>query len=196
MKSTHNTARAYGKSAIAMLCMVTGTAVLMAACTTAKPPAKEYSQDRLVDSMRVPEGNVVVLETTGVGVLNYECRRSATNPSAVAWALVSPKADLIDRAGKTVGSYSGPPALWTHTDGSTVVGTQLAVAPSLGGNNIDQQLSKGIAGMSVGAMQDVTYIQRINTKGGTGFSKACEAVDVGDKLTLPYQADYIFWKAM
>ena len=52
MKSTHNTARAYGKSAIAMVCMVTGTAVLMAACTTAKPPAKEYSQDRLVDSMR------------------------------------------------------------------------------------------------------------------------------------------------
>lgn len=196
MKSTHNTAKAYGKSAIALLCMATGTAFLMAACSTAKPPAKEYSQDRLVDSMRVPEGNVVVLETTGVGVLNYECRRSATNPRAVAWALVSPKADLIDRSGKTVGSYSGPPALWTHTDGSTVVGTQLAVAPSLGGNNIDQQLSKGIAGKSTGAMQDVTYIQRINTKGGTGFSKACEEVDVGDKLTLPYQADYIFWKAM
>ena len=42
----------------------------------------------------------------------------------------------------------------------------------------------------------VTYIQRINTKGGQDLSKACGPADVGDKLTLPYQADYIFWKAM
>ena len=196
MKSTHNTVRAYGKSAIAMLCMVTGTAVMMAACSSVKPPAKEYSQDRLVESIRVPAGNVVVLETTAVGVLNYECRRNAANAGPLAWVLVSPKADLIDRTGKTVGSYSGPPALWTHADGSTVVGSQLAVAPALGGTNIAYQLSKGVAGKDAGAMQDVTYIQRINTKGGADFSKACGEADVGDKLTLPYQADYIFWKAM
>ena len=41
MKSTDNTVRAYGKSAIAALVMVTGTALIMAACSTAKPPAKE-----------------------------------------------------------------------------------------------------------------------------------------------------------
>ena len=50
--------------------------------------------------------------------------------------------------------------------------------------------------MNAGAMQNVTYIQRINTKGGQDLSKACGPADVGDKLTLPYQADYIFWKAM
>ena len=194
MKTTHSTARAYGKSVLSVLCMTTGTAVLMAACSTAKPPAKEYSQDRLVESIRVPAGHVVVLETTAVGVLNYECRRNSANTGPAAWMLASPKADLIDRTGKTVGNYSGPPALWTHMDGSTVVGSQLAVAPALGATNLPNQLSKGVAGKNAGAMLDVAYIQRINTKGGLDFSKSCGDADIGDKLTLPYQADYIFWK--
>ena len=194
MKSTHNTARAYGKGAIAMLCMATGTAVLMAACSTVKPPAKEFSQDRLAESIRVPAGHVVVLETTAVGVLNYECRRNPASTGPASWTLASPKADLIDRTGKTVGNYSGPPALWTHMDGSTVVGSQLAVSPALGATNLSNQLSKGVAGKNVGAMQDVAYSQRINTKGGLDFSKACGEADVGDKTALPYQADYIFWK--
>ena len=116
MKSTHNTVRAYGKSAIATLGLVTSTALLMAACSSVKPPAKEYSQDRLVESIRVPAGHVVALETTGVGVLNYECRTNVAGTGQIGWTLVSPKADLIDRTGKTVGTYSGPPATWTHID--------------------------------------------------------------------------------
>lgn len=195
-KTTHNTARAYGKTAIATLVMVTGTAVMMAACTTAKPVAKEYSQDRLEASIRVPAGHVVALETTGVGVLNYECRENVAASGQRGWSLVTPKADLVDRTGKTVGTYSGPPALWTHMDGSSVTGTQAAIAPVVGSNNIAMQLSTGMPGTAAGAMQNITYIQRINTKGGQDITKACGPADIGDKLTLPYQADYIFWKAM
>ncbi len=196
MKSTHNTALAYGKSALTTLAMVAGTAVMMAACSSVKPPAKEYSQDRLVESIRVPAGNMVVLETTGVGVLNYECRANVAGTGAIGWTLVSPKADLIDRTGKSVGTYSGPPATWTHIDGSSVVGTQVALSPVVGSNNIAVQLSKGTPGMNAGVLQNITYIQRINTKGGQDLSKACAQADIGDKLTLPYQADYVFWKAM
>ncbi len=196
MKSTHNTAKAYGKSALATLAMVAGTAVMMAACSSVKPPAKEYSQDRLVESIRVPAGNVVVLETTGVGVLNYECRANVAATGAIGWALATPKADLIDRTGKNIGNYGGPPATWTHMDGSTVVGTQIALSPVLGSNNIATQLSKGTSGMNAGVLQNISYIQRINTKGGQDISKPCTQADIGDKVTLPYQADYIFWKAM
>ena len=196
MKSTHYTVRAYGKSAIATLGLVTGTALIMAACSTVKPPAKEYSQDRLVESIRVPAGHVVVLETTGVGVLNYECRANVAATGQTGWTLVSPKADLIDRTGKTVGTYGGPPATWTHIDGSSVVGTQVAIDPVLGSNNIAIQLSKGASTMTSGALQNISYIQRVNTKGGQDLSKACGQADIGDKLTLPYQADYIFWKPM
>jgi len=196
MKSTHNTARAYGKSALSTLAMITGTAVMMAACSSVKPPAKEYSQDNLVEAIRVPAGNEVVLETTGVGVLNYECRANVAATGTIGWSLASPKADLIDRTGKTVGSYGGPPATWTHMDGSTVVGTQVVLSPVMGSNNIALQLSKGTPGMGAGVLQNVSYIQRINTKGGQDISMPCTQTEIGKKITLPYQADYIFWKAM
>ena len=68
-------------------------------------------------------------------------------------------------------------------DGSTVVGSQLAVAQALGCTDIANQLSKGVAGMSASTMQDESYIQRINTKGGADCSKACDDADIGDKLT-------------
>ena len=196
MKSTHNTARAYGKSVLSTLAIITGTAVMMAACSSVKPPAKEYSQDNLVEAIRVPAGNEVVLETTGVGVLNYECRANVAATGTIGWALASPKADLIDRTGKTVGSYGGPPATWTHMDGSTVVGTQVVLSPVMGSNNIALQLSKGTPGMGAGVLQNVSYIQRINTKGGQDISMPCTQTEIGKKITLPYQADYIFWKAM
>ena len=195
MKSTHNTAIADSKGAASVLAMALGTAVIMAACSTAKPAAKEFNQDKVADTVRVPPGNVVALETTGVGVLNYECRKNVAATGENGWALMVPKADLIDRTGKTVGTYGGPPATWTHMDGSVVVGTQIALAPSTGGNNIPTQLSKGTPGAMAGTMQNITFIQRLNTKGGQDISKACGAADIGDKVTSPYQADYIFWKA-
>lgn len=196
MKTTHNTLFAYGKSALATLGLVTGTALLMAACSSAAKPPKEYSQDMLPASVQVPAGNTVLLETTAVGVLNYECKANVPTAGTIGWVLVSPKADLLDRTGKTVASYSGPPATWTHADGSSVVGAQLAIAPVVGATNLPLQLSKGTPGAAPGAMQVVTYVQRIKTKGGQDFSKACTQADIGDKLTLPYQADYVFWKAV
>ena len=196
MKTTHTTAKAHGKNALTTFAIVAGTALTMAACSSVKPPAKEYNQDRLVESIRVPAGNVVVLETTGVGVLNYECRANVAATGTIGWALATPKADLIDRTGKTVGTYSGPPATWMHADGSSVVGTQVAISPVVGSNNIALQLSKGTSSLTGGALRNISYIQRINTKGGQDISKPCTQVEIGNKLTLPYQADYIFWKAM
>lgn len=193
MKTTHNTLLAYGKSAAVTLAVVTGAVGLLAACATVKPPPKEYSQVMLDPQIQVPEGNVVALETTATGLLTYECKATAAN--ATGWVLVTPQADLLDRTGKLVVKYSGPPATWSHVDGSRVVGTQIALAPRIGETNIANQLSKGTPDAAPGILQNVTYIQRIKTKGGQDLSKACNQVDIGDKLTRPYQADYIFWKA-
>jgi len=196
MHNTNNTMRGYGKSALTTLVMVIGTSAMLAACSTVKPPPKQYSQETLPEAIRVPAGHEVVLETTAVGVLNYECKANAANAGAIGWMLASPKADLLDRNGKTVVSYSGPPATWTHMDGSSVVGTQVAIAPVVGSNNLPLQLAKAAPGAVAGAMKNVSFIQRVKTKGGQEFTKACSQADLGDKLTLPYQADYIFWKAL
>jgi hypothetical protein len=196
MKTTRNTVRAYGKSALSTLVMVTGTALVMAACSTVATPPKAYSQDLLPENIRVPADHQVVLETTAVGVLNYECKANVPTAGTIGWVLTSPKADLLDRTGKNIASYTGPPATWRHADGSAVIGSQIAIAPQLGGTNIPLQLSSGRGMAGPGVLQNVAYIQRIKTKGGQDFSKACTQADIGDKLTLPYQADYIFWKAV
>ena len=195
MKINRNTLFAFSKSTAVTLAVVTGAATLMAACSGVKPPPKEYAQERLDDQIQVQAGNVVALETTATGLLNYECKTNANAAGTIGWVLVSPQAELVDRTGKQVAKYSGPPATWTHMDGSSVVGQQIAVAPRPGATNLAYQLSKGTPGAAPGVLQNITYIQRVKTKGGQDLSKACAQSNLGDKLTLPYQADYIFWKA-
>ena len=195
MKINRNTLFAFSKSTAVTLAVVTGTVTLMAACSGVKPPPKEYAQERLDDQIQVQAGNVVALETTATGLLNYECKTNANAAGTIGWVLVSPQAELVDRTGKQVAKYSGPPATWTHMDGSSVVGQQIAVAPRPGATNLAYQLSKGTPGAAPGVLQNITYIQRVKTKGGQDLSKACAQSNLGDKLTLPYQADYIFWKA-
>ena len=49
--------------------------------------------------------------------------------------------------------------------------------------------------MGAGSMTGVTYIQRVNTKGGVAPTDACTAAMAGMKTTVPYQADYVFYKS-
>ena len=49
--------------------------------------------------------------------------------------------------------------------------------------------------MGMGAMQGVTYIQRVATQGGVAPAAACTAAGVGQKQVVQYEADYIFWRA-
>jgi hypothetical protein len=79
-------------------------------------------------------------------------------------------------------------------DGSKITGTQLAVAPG-GSGNIPLQLVKANPAMGMGAMQGVTYIQRVATMGGVAPAMACGAGNMGAKQIVQYRADYIFYKA-
>ena len=45
----------------------------------------------------------------------------------------------------------------------------------------------------MGAMQGVTYIQRLNTRGGVAPAAACAAANIGAKQQVAYQADYVFY---
>ena len=47
-----------------------------------------------------------------------------------------------------------------------------------------------------GILDATTYIQRLNTKGGTQPPTAeCKAQTAGKVKEVPYQADYVFFKA-
>ncbi|MDI1274167.1 DUF3455 domain-containing protein, partial [Polaromonas sp.] len=80
-------------------------------------------------------------------------------------------------------------------DGSKLTATQLAVAPNMAGS-IPLQLVKGNPAMGNGAMQGVTYIQRVATMGGVAPATPCAAGNLGARQVVKYQADYIFYKAM
>ena len=154
-----------------------------------------YSQASLPATVQVPAGHKVVMETVGAGDITYECRAKKDMASEFEWVFVGPDAKLMDRKGTQVGRYFGPPATWENMDGSKITGTQVAVAPA-GMGNIPSQLVKANPAMGMGAMQGVSYIQRVATQGGVAPAAACAAGNLGQKQVVKYQADYIFWRAV
>ena len=152
------------------------------------------SQAGLPDAIRVPVGHRVAMETVGVGEVSYECRASRDRPGQFEWVFVGPDATLSTRDGQRVGRYHGPPATWESLDGSRVTGVQLAVAPA-GEGHLPLQLVKANPAQGQGAMQGVSYIQRLATRGGVAPAAACSADSAGHKAVLRYQADYVFWRA-
>jgi len=174
------------------LLLAAASTVLLGACSTM--PASTYSQASLPAPVQVPAGHQVAMESVATGELTYECRDKAAMPGTTEWAFVGPKATLADRAGKPAGTYYGPPATWEAKDGSKVSGTQVAVAPS-GPGNIPYQLVKANPVMGSGAMQGVSYIQRVALNGGAAPATGCTPETKGQRTVVPYQGDYIFWKA-
>ena len=152
-----------------------------------------YSQEGLPAPVQVPPGNAVVLESVGTGQITYECR-AKKDGAGFEWVFVGPDAKLTDRQGKQIGRYYGPPATWESSDGSKLTGVQVAVAPA-GAGSIPLQLVKANPATGVGAMQGVTFIQRVATKNGVAPPTTCDTAAAGKKEIVSYQADYIFYKA-
>ncbi|PXW99571.1 uncharacterized protein DUF3455 [Sphaerotilus hippei] len=181
------------------LALCASTALVLAACSnlpmgTMPPQAMTpFSQDSLPETVKVPAGHRVAMETVGVGEITYECRVKAGMGDSFEWVFVGPEAALKERSGRTVGRYFGPPATWQSMDGSKVTATQLAVAPA-GSGNIPLQLVKANPATGSGAMTGVSHIQRVATRGGVAPAAPCTSSSLGQKQVVSYQADYIFWK--
>jgi hypothetical protein len=58
----------------------------------------------------------------------------------------------------------------------------------------DNRSEQGLAGGKV--MTKTTYIQRLNTNGGSAPTSGCAVpTDVGKQMLVPYSADYYFFRA-
>lgn len=147
----------------------------------------------LPEPVRVPAGQEMSLWSTGIGDITYACREKADQPGSYAWAFVAPVATLFDKDRKAIGKYHGGPT-WEAADGSKVTGKQVGMA-SGGDGNIALQLVQAAPAEGMGAMQGVSYIQRLNTKGGVAPSATCDKASVGSEQTVRYQADYVFYRA-
>lgn len=179
--------------AAGLLALITA-ASLMTGCASRGMPPRAQVQEQLDAQIQVPPGHVVALETTAVGLMRYECRLQTASASP-GWELASVHAELMERSGSPIVQYTAPPPTWTHMDGSSVTGDLLALAPRPGTTNLPYQLSRAMPAETRGALHAITYIQRIQTKGGQGMAQPCTPERAGETLILPYQADYVFWKA-
>ncbi len=167
-----------------------GAAAALSACSTA-PMTAAVDNAALPEPVRVPAGQKVRLMTTGVGEITYECREKANAAGQFEWAFVAPVATLYGPGRRSLGKYYAGPT-WESSDGSKITGKQVAIAPAKPGS-IPMQLVKADPAMGAGAMNGVSYIQRVNTKGGVAPAMACDAAGKGKRQQVAYEADYVFY---
>ncbi len=173
------------------LVLIGAVAVLSACASSPSMMMKPVDNAALPEAVRVPAGAKQTMATTGVGEITYECREKANMAGAHEWVFVAPVATLYAADRKVVGKYYAGPT-WEAADGSRVTGKQLAVAPAKPGS-IPLQLVKAEPAMGQGAMQGVSYIQRLNTQGGVAPAMACDASSKGRRQQVAYEADYVFY---
>lgn len=165
-------------------------AVGLAACGAMPAATPMVDNMSLPEAVRVPAGHNLRMVTVGKGEITYECR-AGKDGAAAAWAFVAPVATLSDPSGKVVGKYYAGPT-WESADGSKLTGKQVAVAPATPGS-IPLQLVKAEPAMGTGALQGVSYIQRLKTVGGVAPAEPCNASKLGARQQVAYQADYAFY---
>jgi len=193
----------------ALLAAVGMTAAVLSACKSMPmtPMMMKVDNAALPEPVRVPAGQKVVMTTSGVGEITYECREKKDMAGQHEWAFVGPVATLYGADRKAVGKYYAGPT-WEANDGSKVTGKQVAVSPAAAGN-IPLQLVKAEPAMAAttaatmtqtavataggGAMTGISYIQRLNTKGGVAPAMACDATSKGKRQQVAYEADYVFY---
>jgi hypothetical protein len=139
------------------------------------------------EEVQVPAGHKVLFHAYAEGVQIYRW-------DGTTWVFVAPEAVLYaDGApgnGVVATHYAGP--TWESNSGSTVVGAVDVRCP-VGPDAIPWLRLKAAAHDGPGIFDRVTYIQRINTAGGTAPTEPGDFP--GDEAHVPYTADYYFYRA-
>jgi hypothetical protein len=174
--------------------LATSGSTASAASGTHQAPRTESMQqgvlsDRGADpvppGLKPPAGNVLTAQFTGRGVQVYQC-------TAGAWVFVEPAANLVGHGPgrsrmQTAVHYKGP--TWeSTTDGSLVQGTTVVSSPVPG--SIPQLLLKASANRGAGIFGQVTFIDRLDTRGGAAPAGSCTS---GQTTGVPYTAQYLFY---
>lgn len=132
-------------------------------------------------------GQALVANVHAEGAQVYECKADAGGK--LAWQFREPIATLmID--GKTVGRhYAGPN--WEMADGSAIVAKVAGRAPGATGEDIPLLKLEVTEQRGRGQLSGVTTVQRLGTKGGVAEG-SCNRT--GAFLSVPYSADYVFYR--
>jgi hypothetical protein len=175
------------KASVASLVLLMVAGLATAAIPTAPARDKDVPDlpSPLCDRLRVETGNKLQSRVYADGVQIYRW-------DGLIWVFVEPSATLFANAnydGKVGRHYAGP--TWESISGSKVVGTRMyGCQPDA--NSIPWLLLEAVSTSGPGIYNSVTYIQRLNTKGG--LPPAGPGSFVGEKVQIPYTAEYLFYR--
>ena len=162
------------------------------------------------ENIQVPEGHRAYFVGRAFGTQNYICLPAS---SGVAWTLFGPQANLFNDADEQVITHflSANPveagtlrATWQQSRDTSAIWAQ-AVQSSTDPAFVAPDAIAWLLLRIVGAVNGPTggqkltataYIQRVNTVGGKAPSTGCAlSTDVGARVFVPYEADYVMYKA-
>jgi FtsP/CotA-like multicopper oxidase with cupredoxin domain len=137
-------------------------------------------------ALQVAPGETLALRLHASGDQIYSCDGSQ-------WVLSGPDARLTDDAGRAAGTHFAGPT-WRLTDGSSVTAKAVANATP-DPNSIPWLLLRVTGHEGDGALNGVTAIQRLHTKGGKPATQSCTPDQKNRTVRAPYTADYYFYSA-
>jgi hypothetical protein len=182
--------RSFGAIVLATLLLVVANALIapmsVSASSSAPPTVPE--------AIAVPTGSVLLFSRQAKGVQIYDCKNGQWvfhAPQALLFYPQSTKLTGIHYGGIDRGLTPGP---WWESleDGSRIRGGNALSAPSPNANSIPLLRLEVLEREGSGVFSPVSYIQRLNTKGGTSPTSQCQS---GTQRQVAYTADYYFYAA-
>ena len=156
-------------------------------------PALSQQAPAIPDSLKVPPGHTLKFSARAQGYQIYQCGQDKADPKLYSWNFTGPQADLFDTKGdKVLSHYAGP--TWEARDGSKIVGTVKANEKSPDPDAISWLLLEAKPTGTAGTMNDVKYVQRLQTSGGKAPADGCKAETVGALKNVAYMAQYYFYE--
>jgi hypothetical protein len=181
-------ARGFALAAIAMLgaCSTVGSGE---PSETSGKPAMARPSLGLFSRIKAPSDLEAVLQLSARGVQVFRCEK---RESGFVWVFRQPDAELFDPSGRAVGRH-GSSFSFENIDGSRLVSTIAAYddAP----NPADLRwLLLTTRSYGKGAFDAVTYVQRINTRGGMP-PESCQSTQANQLLRVDFSAEFVFYRA-
>ncbi len=150
--------------------------------TPTRPALGVFSQ------IKAPTEVEPVLELAATGVQIFRCE---AQKDGFRWVFRLPEAELRDARGQVV-AHHGANYSFENVDGSRLIGTIVGYDSAPSSDSILWLLLR-TQSYGQGEFEKVTYVQRVETAGGTPPGQ-CAADQVSQILRVPFSAKFIFYR--
>jgi hypothetical protein len=167
-------------------------ALLLLAGSLASSQARRADAEapKVPDGIKVPDGHKLLFKREAEGVQIYVSKEGKTD--ALEWSFKAPLADLFDKGKKVGYHYAGPS--WESIEGGKVVrddSDKVASVPAPNPKEDVPWLRIKVKADSKGDLSKVTYVLRMETKGGVAPSPSPKRI--GTEVGVKYRAVYYFY---